>query len=591
MGVEVVDADFPSVPVKDGNEEGITNHELGFCEFTEFRPKDSVNEWLKPKQIHTFYFIKYPSYENPKLKSKFEKAEKKYQKSKQASIQITEAVKEKERKKFDMISELRYLPYEQMRYKDILDEKRNRMDYLHQALVNLRNEAYTSREKGVDLCSSEEELNYLIRSLHFQMQRGCNTLVEEKQLLRAIQQLEETREKVIANAAQEQNLYWRYRGYRDTYKYSWKQDYRDWVNNKPMDLDGVRKEKQLISDRIKYLKERGKAICTEMSSLQVKLTAINRRKNAAYDVFLELENQLEKWNADYDQNCFLLNNARELATKKNIAALEELSRSEVEKFMSLWSSSKDFRDDYVNRIPPSLDSRQLSRDGRMRNPGEKPLVSEFPSASELETVSKLNVKQPKEDFKPHLQPENLSNVSIMKVQKRDSQNLTLSDSTVKDGDELLEVKLKEMKREEEIAEAKEALERKKKLAEKAAAKAVPQTHKGAEKKLREHEKRSKKKRATITTASHLEEQNESDVVVVELENSNVKIKAPIPSRSNELKENTTRYRNRPKHQNLVPKAPKLIIKRNNSISHHTQWVALVASLVAMLLALGYYYLL
>lgn len=45
-------------------------------------------------------------------------------------------------------------------------------------------------------------------------------------------------------------------------------------------------------------------------------------------------------------------------------------------------------------------------------------------------------------------------------------------------------KLKEMKREEEIAKAKQALERKKKQAEKAAAKAATRAQKEAEKKLK-----------------------------------------------------------------------------------------------------------
>lgn len=39
-------------------------------------PKDVVDEWPAPKKIHTFYFAKVRLYEDPELKEKIEKAEK-----------------------------------------------------------------------------------------------------------------------------------------------------------------------------------------------------------------------------------------------------------------------------------------------------------------------------------------------------------------------------------------------------------------------------------------------------------------------------------------------------------------------------------
>ena len=171
--------------------------------------------------------------------------------------------------------------------------------------------------------------------------------------------------------------------------------------------------------------------------------------------------------------------------------------------MSIWSSDKAFRDDYEKRILPSLDSRQLSRDGRMRNPDEKPLVVvEEPTFSEPEKVTKPSVKQVKEDTKSPVQ----DTLPTQKVQKEakskaaDSKSI-LEHTKVEDkefsGLEKLqkdppakdnavdEAKLKEVKREEEIAKAKMAMERKKKLQEKAAAKAAIKAQKEAEKKLKE----------------------------------------------------------------------------------------------------------
>ena len=165
---------------------------------------------------------------------------------------------------------------------------------------------------------------------------------------------------------------------------------------------------------------------------------------------------------------------------------------------------KAFRDDYERRILPSLDARQLSRDGRMRNPGEKPLVvPEVPPPSQPEVVAKPNVKQVKEE--PVLAPQ--LNTSIEKAPKEKNvkpqkeEKSILKQSKLEDVEEVAGLekvekdpppkknevdvaKLKEIKREEEIAKAKQAVERKKKLAEKAAAKAALKAQKEAEKKLK-----------------------------------------------------------------------------------------------------------
>lgn len=177
--------------------------------------------------------------------------------------------------------------------------------------------------------------------------------------------------------------------------------------------------------------------------------------------------------------------------------------------MSLWNTNKAFRDDYEKRILPSLDSRQLSRDGRMRNPDEKPLVTEAAqpvTPTETDAAPKVNVKKPKEESK--VPPENdtkltqkekkevksppvaitMEHTGIKEEEKNDDKVSELEklpkemETPVKN--EVDEAKLKEMKREEEIAKAKMAIERKKKLAEKAAAKAAIRAQKEAEKKLK-----------------------------------------------------------------------------------------------------------
>ena len=136
----------------------------------------------------------------------------------------------------------------------------------------------------------------------------------------------------------------------------------------------------------------------------------------------------------------------------------------------------------------------------MRNPDEKPLL-EAPNPAETDTLAKSNVKLPKEESKSPPQ-ETLPPQKVQKEVKNKGKDLKSNVENRErvetddfeyekpqkvNADKEPEVdlaKLKEIKREEEIAKAKQALERKKKLAEKSAAKAAVRAQKEADKKLK-----------------------------------------------------------------------------------------------------------
>lgn len=554
-------------------------------------PKDVVDEWPEPKQIHSFYFVRFRSYEDPKLKAKLELADKDIQRKNQARFQLTEALKAKRSDRAAVIAQLKPLTTEDKRYRMMFDEKRKELEPLQAALGKLRSASSVTREKGVVFCSSEEELNDLIAGLHYRMQHESNTLVEEKQLLREIKQLEGTREKVIANAAFKAKI---------QESLGPREDIQDQVKLIGGDLDGVRKEQQSVRAKIKHLEEELKAIDNEISSLQEELLAITEKRDKSYESLNELRKQREEGNAYFYQYRSLLNNAKGLAAKTDIEALAQLSYTEMEKFMSLWSSDKAFRDDYENRILPSLDSRQLSRDGRMRNPDEKPILEvAAPVVEPVADPVKVNIKQKNEDALP---PRENSTGPVSNVEKEGTDKSTEVESKRKgDASEdtysfslpvkespstngIDPVKLKEMKREEEMAKAKLALERKKKQAEKAAAKAAIRAEKEAEKKLKEREKKAKKKAGASAPPSDAE-QIEMEAKDDEPEKTDVNVEAPIPpAKSKEHRENV-RYRNRPKAKDSLPK---VILRKKKSPSY---WVWAIPAIVIVLLlsVLAYYY--
>ncbi|XP_061370189.1 proton pump-interactor 1-like isoform X1 [Gastrolobium bilobum] len=552
-------------------------------------PKNVVEEWPAPQQTHSFYFARFRSYEDPNIKSKVDKLDKEINQKNKERIQVIEALRAKRSERAELISQIKSLRDENRQFQSVVDVKLKEIEPLQQALGKLR----TANNAGRGgLCSSEEELNNIIYSLQYRIQHESIPLSEEKQILREIKQLEGTREKVIANAAMRAKV-------QDSI--GQKEDIQDAVKLIGGNLDEMKKERQTIRSKIKQLDDALKAIDKDIQSLQEDLAAVTQKREKAFESIQQLRKQRDEGNTYFYQSRTVLNKAWDLARKKDINALEELLPTEVEKFNSLWSSDKAFRNDYEKRILPSLDTRQLSRDGRMRNRDEKPLLEE-PKPAETETLPKSSVKQPKEESKPSPQ-EALPTQKVQKETKNKGRDLKsdLGNKDLEDADEyefeqprketptkepaIDPAKLKEMKRQEEIEKAKQALERKRKLAEKAAAKAAIRAQKEAEKKLKEREKKAKKAAAVPNPE---EPANEVAGEATEQEKLNDTIEASAPVvKEKVIKESSIRSRNRTKGPDSIPKA---ILKRKRS-NNYWVWVASCALLVLILLVLGYIYLL
>ncbi len=608
MGVNGVESELAHVSVESGSEVNNINGGLGLSEPIKFGshgteepireantnpeanfPKDAVDEWPEPKQIHYFYFIKYRSYDDQKLKAKLDQADKDLQRLNQARSQITEKLRAKRAVRAQVMTQIRSLTGETKQYNLIMDEKRKEMEPLTQALGTLRGPNSAFRDRGF-ICSSEEELNHLIKSLQYRIQHESIPLTEEKQILREIKQLEGTREQVLAKAAVRAKI-------QDSL--GEKEAIQDQVKLIGGDLDGVRKERQVVRDKLKQHDNEKEAIEREINSLQDELTIVTEKRDKAFEKIQELRKQREDGNTPFYQNRTLLIKARELAAMKDVEALKELSDIEAEKFIALWSSTKAFRDDYEKRILPSLDIRQLSRDGRMRNPGEKPLVGQEAPAppAEPEVLAKPKAKQPKEELvappqsnmnptqKDQKEKNSKPQKEIKGTELEDTEEVYGLDKVEKDPPkrtEIDEVKLKELKREEEVAKAKQALERKKKLAEKAAAKAAIKAQKEAEKKLKDREKKAKKK--LQASAPGPEEATETAEEVTEPEKADDNVEAaPVPSKAKERKESTIRQRGRAKGPESLSK---VILKRKKSTNYWV-WAAPVAACVLVLLVIGY----
>ncbi|XP_006659373.1 proton pump-interactor BIP131 [Oryza brachyantha] len=551
-------------------------------------PKDAVDEWPEPKQTHSFFFVKVRPYEDPNLKMKLDQADKECQKKIQARSHIFEALRTKRNERSNIISELKPLTAENKQYNVVVSGKLKEIEPLQKSLGKFRSENNAMRAQGAGLCSSIEELDQLIKSLNDRICHESISLDEEKRLVKEIKQLNGTRSKVVENAAKRAKMQDTV-GERDTI--------HDQVKQIGVGIDEVKKERQNVRDKIKVLEDQLHAVDDEIAALQDDLTAATARKDKAFDALNELRKTRDLNNVSFHQYRTISNNVRDLSARGEVEMVQQLCQNEVEKFMAQWGSSKSFREDYEKRILVSLNSRQLSRDGRMRNPDEKPIVLETqvaPPAEHEPAPLKKPVKQAKEAPAPpaDITPKDEIHVKAPAKTAKAKPSLEVGDIPDVYDDEapkektkpkvVDEAKLKEMKRQEEIEKNKLALERKKKHAEKQAMKAVARAEKEAERKLKEKEKKAKKKSAAAGGAES-EEAAESDAKsdeAVEPEVKGDELEAPATVKKEQKKN--------PWHKTTVTKTkaplPKAVLKRKKSQSYMS-WIAPAGAFAAVLVVL------
>ncbi|KAI3838284.1 hypothetical protein MKX03_019335 [Papaver bracteatum] len=305
---------------------------------------EPVDKLPKINSTRSFYFVKYRVYQNHELETKIHHAEEEIKNIDQTCKLIRETILQKKLKdgyKTRLESLLWHsAARENERYKKAINEKKYKIDYRGQARIReLRAIFDTTRKEGDDdRCSSEKELNNRVCSMHFRARCGKTTLLEEKHLLRDIKQLEETRQEIVANDASKQKRFnesmeWVDRPIKpDRYSY---RSSRKRKNLKDMDLDKLKREKQVFSARVKNAEEAWKAMYYVIPPLEFKLTETIKKQTAKEKLLVQLKNQWNEEKLRYNQQYYnkyksLLWDARNLAANKNIAALEELSHKEVE---------------------------------------------------------------------------------------------------------------------------------------------------------------------------------------------------------------------------------------------------------------------
>ncbi|KAL5070862.1 hypothetical protein RYX36_021749, partial [Vicia faba] len=418
--------------------------------------------------------------------------------------------------------EFRAAVQEERAARDLLKSKRQEMDSVQSTMNRLNN------------AISVGDIDSKIRNMEHMIQHETLPLKEEKQLIRQIKQLKQSRGElstIIAKQDQSQSL-----------------DEKDNIEEQSKQLQLLRKDLDVLRNNVLKAEAITKAAKKKYDEESNQVSAVLIRFKTADDVrqeaFVKLQtlkrklHEKSKYFWEY-KNASI--KAQELAAQGKKEEVQSLCIDEAERIHEMWKND-EFRRNYLRCNTRSTLRRLQTYDGRMLGPDEEPpvipnnfieraskndsLVSRSIPEQQMKSIptesvtvnakdepaAKVVVQKPeisqttsaKKPAKP-APSEKKSAVPVRRwgdesdedkepkepVRTKEEEERILKAEKARKEEE--ETKLKEMKRLEEIEKAKEALQRKKRNAEKAQQRALFKAQKEAEQKEKEREKRARKK--------------------------------------------------------------------------------------------------
>ncbi|XP_055809631.1 uncharacterized protein LOC129879916 [Solanum dulcamara] len=270
----------------------------------------------------------------------------------------------------------------------------------------------------------------------------------------------------------------------------------------------------------------------KLKELQAQFKAADDIRQEAYEELRNLKKGLYEKNIHFRTYKDIATLASDHARKREMEALNHLCVNQVERYMELWNKNDEFRKDYIRCNTRSTVRRFGTLDGGSLGPDEEPAVLPsyrvervnrmVASVDKINSVSQPPISQQGKQvvvLKDEIKDDNIvlqAAEGVKQVEKtKEARKPIQRESTVDEPKEVEhlqnaqeleaarkeeelrkreeEVRLKEQRRLEEIAKAKEALERKKRNAEKAQLRAEMRAQKEEEQRLKEKEKRLRKR--------------------------------------------------------------------------------------------------
>ncbi|XVF77420.1 hypothetical protein PTKIN_Ptkin14bG0041500 [Pterospermum kingtungense] len=468
-----------------------------------------------------------------------------------------------------------------------------------------------------------EDIDAKIRNMEHMIQHETLPLKDEKQFIREINQLKLTRHRLSSNMGRQDEV----------------QEGTDQKVQIEERLKSLRKEADQL--RVNLLKAEAvtKAAKKKLHDENDKANKLQAQFRAADAIRQEAYAQLQSLKKEsYEKNKYFwqyrddAKKAYELASKGDKEALQNLCLSQDKKIRDLWSNNDGFRKDYVRCNLRSTLRRLRTLDGRGLGPDEEPPVMPpvvNDRVAKDHTVSSSTLEEQTQEKVAPAKAEKAIDKPVAKAveQKKHASTLDKSSKSVpqatvpttasiedkieeaveekpkrtkeeeeaaRKAEELRKeeeaAKLREQRRLEEIAKAKEALERKKRIAEKAQARAALRAQKEAEEKEKEREKRAKKKERRKVAATAVVDASVTDETGA-VPTSETPAETPKEPENKEKTATVAKRTQKPSQftkQSKAKSIPPPLRNRGKKRMQTWMWVLLTALVIFALFLIGNY---
>ncbi|KAL4272304.1 hypothetical protein GQ457_13G002190 [Hibiscus cannabinus] len=489
---------------------------------------------------------------------------------------------------------------------------------------------HRSKRQEIDSIQSMmniEDIDAKIRNMEHMIQHETMPLKDEKQYIHQIKQYKQTRERISSTMGKQDEVQQGSHQIKERMK-SLKNE-ADQLKVNLLKAEAVTKAaKKEYNDEVEKL-----------NKLQSQFKAADDIRQEAYSQLSSLKKQSYEKNKSFWQYRDDAKAANDLALRGDKEALQNLCVNQVEKVMDLWNNNDEFRKEYIRCNVRSTLRRLRTFDGRALGPDEEPPVipqvvngrvakdhtvsnstleeqtreKTVPAKAEtapakVETAKDKPVAKPVEQKNQTSKPEksvkpvppasgSATASSGDKIEEAEEEKPKITkeeEGRLRKAEELRKeqeaAKLREQRRLEEIVKAKEALERKRRNAEKAQARAALRAQKEAEEKEKEREKRAKKKErrkgaAAVSGDASVTDETESAPT------SDTPAETPQDSQSREKAVTATKRSQKPSQFTKQTKAksiPPPLRNRGKRKMQPWMWVLLTSLVIFALFLVGNY---
>ncbi|KAE9605246.1 hypothetical protein Lalb_Chr10g0095281 [Lupinus albus] len=483
---------------------------------------DGQNVGSEVVKMPFYYLIRIPRYDDDEnIQEQIENALKQVDEKTDLRAKIRAEINSRKDICNECLQDFRAAKSAEQTARNLLKSKRQEMDSVKSTMNRLNN------------AISVADIDNKIRNMEHMIQHETLPLNEEKQLIRQIKQLKQSRgelSSIIGKQNQSQQSTDQNGSIEEHTKRSMllKKDF-DLLRNNLLKAEAVTK-----AAKDKYDNEWDK-----LSVLQGQFNVADNIRQEAYTKLRALKSQLHEKKKYFWEYKGAVAKGQDLAAEGKKEELHCFCIDQVERIMELWNKDDEFRRDYIRCNTRSTVRRLQTLDGRALGPDEQPPV--IPNAIFTERASKIKSQitqstpehEKKSTESVDIKDEPVTKVVVQKTEKSqtseakmpakpapvekspvvvsrwgdepDEPEDTIEEPVRTEEEEELILKaekarkeveaekLKEKRRQEEIEKAKEAMERKKRNAEKAQQRAAIKAQKEAELKEKEREKKARKK--------------------------------------------------------------------------------------------------